>query len=80
MKEFLYAARNKGFFMWASIIPAILSIVSWFLDRAKASKETKEAFFAFVRRAANDVKSVKLHEWGDRQLAELKKQPWKESQ
>ena len=59
------------------LLPIILEIVGWFIKQAKISDEAKEAFFQFVKKAAKDIGSVKLMEYGDRQLEWLKKNPWK---
>ena len=60
-----------------ALLPVIFQIIGWLLDRAKISQEAKEAFFEFVKKAAKDIGSVKLMEYGDRQLEWLKKNPWK---
>jgi hypothetical protein len=69
--------------MFASLLPIILEIglkaFGWFLDKSKADKQTKEAFYEFVKKAGNDFGSTKLMHYGDEQLAELKSKPWQET-
>lgn len=60
-----------------ALIPVVLQIIGYFINQSKLSAEAKEAFYAFVRKAAKDIGSVKLMEYGDRQLEWLKKNPWK---
>jgi hypothetical protein len=60
-----------------ALLPVALQILGWFIQRAKVSEEAKEAFFSFVKKAAKDIGSVKLMEYGDRQLEWLKQNPWK---
>jgi hypothetical protein len=55
----------------------VFQIVSFVLKRIGASAETKKKFFEFVQDAANDSKSTKLAEWGEKQLEQLKNMPWK---
>ena len=64
--------------MWTIIIQVALQILSWILDKAGASAEAKKQFFEFVKLAANDLSSVRLMEWGDKQLEEIKNTPWLE--
>jgi len=65
--------------MWATIITVVLQLVGWFLERSKASKQQKQAYLEWIKKAASDMGSVKLHKWGEEQLAELKSKPWKET-
>lgn len=65
--------------MWTVIIEVGFKLLSWLLDRAKVSKEAKEAFFEFVKKAGSDLGSVKLMKYGDDQLAWLRSNPWKET-
>lgn len=69
--------------MFAAILPIILEVglkaLGWFLDKSKADKATKEAFYEFVKKAGTDLGSVKLMHYGDEQLKELKATPWQET-
>ena len=60
-----------------AMLPIVLQIIGYFLTQSKISQEAKEAFFEFIKKAAKDIGSVKLMEYGDRQLEWLKKNPWK---
>ena len=62
-----------------AILPVVFQIIGWFLDRAKVSEEAKKSFFEFCKKAAKDIGSVKLMEYGDAQLKWLKENPWVES-
>lgn len=62
-----------------ALLPVVLKIVEWFLDRAKVSAETKKLFFEFVKKAGSDMGSAKLMEYGDAQLKFLEENPWQES-
>lgn len=65
--------------MWQTIITIVLQLISWYLDKKKVSKEVKEAFYEFVKKAGNDFGSTKLMQWGDYQLKFLKETPFEES-
>jgi hypothetical protein len=58
-------------------LPIVLQIIGWFITRAQVSQEAKEVFFDFVKKAARDTGSVKLMEYGDKQLDWMKNNPWK---
>lgn len=51
------------------IIPVAIQLLGWFLDRSAADKETKKRFFEWVKLAGHDLGSVKLMQYGDKQLA-----------
>lgn len=65
--------------LFTAIIPIVLPILGWFLDRSKASADAKASFYAFVQKAGNDFGSKKLMDLGDSQLAFLKASGWKET-
>lgn len=65
--------------MWSAILTVGLQLLSWFLDRSAASKKTKEDFFAWVKSASEDLKSVKLMHWADEQIAWRKENEWEET-
>lgn len=60
-----------------AIIPFVLQIAGWFITRSQVSEASKEVFFQFIKKAAQDIGSVKLMEYGDRQLEWMKNNPWK---
>ena len=66
-------------FDWGVILSVGLQILGWVLKRASVSDESKQKFFEFVRKAADDMGSVKLHKYGDDQLKWLAENPWKET-
>ncbi len=61
----------------SALLPVLLQIIGYFITQSKLSQEAKEQFFSFVKKAAKDIGSVKLMEYGDRQLEWLAKNPWK---
>ena len=65
--------------MTGTIIAVVLQIVGFILNRIGASKQMKQDYFDFVKKASKDLGSVRLMQYGDKQLAYLKKTPWKES-
>ena len=65
--------------MWGAILTVGLQIVGWLLDRAGASKESKENFFAWIKKVGSELGSVKLMQYGDKQLEWLKNNPWEET-
>lgn len=61
------------------LLPVLIQVIGWFVERSKLSKEMKEAFFDWVKLAGKDLGSQKLMEYGDAQVAWLKANPWKET-
>ncbi len=62
--------------MWAVIFEVALKVVGFLIDKQKISKEAADNFFAFVKKAGDDMGSVKLKEYGDTQVEWLKNNPW----
>lgn len=62
-----------------SLLPLIVKIGVWFLDRAAASAEQKKAFLNWVKIAGKDFSSSKLMEYADAQFDWLNKTEWKET-
>ena len=62
-----------------AILPAIVNIVGWLIENSKATKEQKEAFYRWVKKAGEDFGSVRLMEKGRAQLDFLKDAPFEET-
>ena len=62
-----------------AVLPVFFQVIGWFLEKSKASEEAKRRFFEFVKLAGNDFGSVRLMEYGDKQIKWLKENPWKET-
>lgn len=68
--------------MWnflLGILPTILQIAGYLIDKSNLSKEQKQEFFNWVRQAGTDLGSVKLHKYGETQLQYLKNTPFTET-
>lgn len=63
----------------SALLPVALQILGWFLNRSKVSEENKERFFEWLKLAGDDMGSVKLMNYADKQLQWFKENPWKES-
>lgn len=63
--------------LFIALLPALVKIVTWFLERSAASDEQKKAFFEWVKKAGQDFSSNKLMTFGDAQLKWLSENPWK---
>ena len=62
------------------LLPVIVRIGLWFLDKSAASIETKKAFLEAVKKAGNDFSSARLLKLADEQLEWLKNDiEWKET-
>lgn len=61
------------------LLPVIVKGIEWFLDYSKATKEQKEAFFRWVKKAGEDYGSVKLLEKGEAQLKWLQENAFQET-
>lgn len=66
--------------LFSAILPIVLQVVGYFINRSNLSTEQKQAFFEWVRRAGTDLKSARLYKYSEKQLAELKGIEWKESE
>lgn len=63
-----------------SILPAIIQIALYFVERSKMSLEQKKAFYEWTKAAGKDLGSVKLTQAGDKQLQWFADNPnWQES-
>jgi len=68
--------------MWAAILsmlPTVLQIAGWFIQRSQLSKKQKQDFFEWVKLAGKDLGSVKLHKYGQKQVKFLQETPFKET-
>ena len=65
----------------AGLLPVAIQIFGYFVNNSKLDEERKKAFFEWVKDAGKDLSSVKLTQYGDKQLAWLKDpaNPWKEA-
>lgn len=61
------------------IIAVGIQLLGWFLDKSSAEKETKKRFFEWVKMAGNDLSSVRLMEYGDKQLKWFETTPFEET-
>lgn len=62
--------------MWMTIFEVAIKLLGYFLDKNKVSTETAKNFYAFVKSAGDDMGSVKLKAYSQKQLLWLKENPW----
>jgi hypothetical protein len=65
--------------MWTLILTVALKFLDIILTKVGVSQETKIGYFEWVKLTANDIKSSKLLEYGDKQKKWLEEHPWPES-
>lgn len=66
--------------MWGAIITVALQLVGYFLNKSAVSEANKKRFFELLKLASQDLGSVKLMGYADKQLQWFKDNPeWKES-
>ena len=62
--------------MWGAIIGVVFQLIGMWINKSKMSNATKQQYFEWVKQAAGDLTSVKLHTYAEKQIAELKKKPF----
>ena len=70
--------------MWVSIIGALLpSLIRWLapmiLQDPRIAEKRKKELLEWIQKAGDDMNSVMLHKYGEKQLLELKDKPFVES-
>lgn len=65
--------------MLESVIIIAVKLLAWWMDSKANSDQAKKLFFEWCKQAGNDFGSVKLMEYGDKQIKWLSENPWKES-
>ncbi len=61
------------------ILQLAVPIMGWVLGKVGASDATKRAFFEWVKKAADDLGSVRLMKYADEQLKWFSEHPFEET-